>query len=113
MDNVEMKKRIRTTFSIGVLALTLVLTGCMSAEEQRRVNLREDDGTCSDFGTQYGSQSYSQCMLQQQQRRDQEGLIAAESIRATSETSLNNLEMMRRLREGKRCDGSRRGRCRD
>jgi len=41
-------------------------------------------------------------MLQQQQRRDQEQLLAVETMRATSETSLNNLEVMRRLREGKR-----------
>ncbi|MCZ7479979.1 MULTISPECIES: hypothetical protein [Rhizobium/Agrobacterium group] len=98
MDILEMKKITRTTISFSMLAVTLSLSGCMSPEEQRRA----DSNTCADFGTRYGSPTYTQCMLQQQHRRDQEQLIAAESMRATSETSLNNLEMMRRLREGKR-----------
>ena len=98
MANLEMKTLSRT--ALGLLALTLALTGCMSPEEQRRANLYQDGNTCANFGSQYGSQSYTQCMLQQQQRRDQQGLIAMETMRATSETSLNNIEMMRRLREG-------------
>ncbi|HCD84636.1 MAG TPA: hypothetical protein DEQ45_12545 [Agrobacterium sp.] len=100
MANLEMKTLSRT--ALGLLALTLALTGCMSAEEQRRANLYQDGNTCANFGSHYGSQSYTQCMLQQQQRRDQEQLLAVETMRATSETSLNNLEVMRRLREGKR-----------
>ena len=100
MANLEMKTLSRT--ALGLLALTLALTGCMSPEEQRRANLYQDGNTCANFGSQYGSQSYTQCMLQQQQRRDQEQLLAVETMRATSETSLNNLEVMRRLREGKR-----------
>ncbi|SDN36897.1 hypothetical protein [Ensifer sp. YR511] len=103
MDQFEMKTVTRATLSIGgVIVLALTLTGCMSAEEQRRANLYEDGSTCSDFGTRYGSQGYTQCMLQQQQRRDQEQLLAAERARITSETTLNNLETMRRLQEGKR-----------
>ncbi len=109
MDKFKMTKFTRTAMACGILGLTLALGGCMSPEEQRRV----DGNTCADFGTRYGSQSYAQCMLQQQHRRDQEQLVAAESMRATSETSLNNLEMMRRLREGNRCEASRRGGCRD
>ncbi|WP_457588817.1 hypothetical protein [Ensifer canadensis] len=98
-----MTKNTRTMLSIGgMVVLALALTACMSAEEQRRANLYEDGNTCADFGTRYGSQSYSQCMLQQQQRRDQELLLAAERARITSETTLNNLETMRRLEEGKK-----------
>ncbi|MBD9626347.1 hypothetical protein IB279_25700 [Ensifer sp. ENS06] len=103
MGQPEKKTITWTTLSIGsVVFLAFALTGCMSVEEQRRANLYEDEGTCSDFGTRYGSQAYTQCMLQQQQRRDQAQLLAAEQARITSETTLNSLETMRRLREGKR-----------
>jgi hypothetical protein len=93
---------MRTLPLLGSLACLVVLTGCMSSEEQRRANLYEDTGTCSDFGARYGSRSHTQCMLQQQQRRDQEQLLNLEKARISSETARNNLEMLEAMRERRR-----------
>lgn len=71
----------------------------MSAEEQRQTNLYQDSGTCSDFGSHYGSRGPTECMLKQQQRRDREQLLNMERARMSSETARNNLEMLRTIRE--------------
>lgn len=83
----------------SVVVLATALTGCMSAEERRYANLREDGGTCADFGAGYGSRAHTQCMLRQQQRRDHEQLLNMERARISSETARNNLEMLKLMRE--------------
>lgn len=83
----------------GTVGLALLLTGCMSAQEQQRANLNEDAGACADFGAYEGSRAYTQCMLDQQRRRDMEPLINAERARISAETARNNLEMVRRIRK--------------
>jgi hypothetical protein len=86
--------------SIGATILAAVmLTGCMTAEEQRRANLYEDGGTCAEFGARYGSSSHTECMLRQQERRDKEQLLNMERARISSETARNNLETLRLMRE--------------
>ncbi|MGH6862207.1 MAG: hypothetical protein ACRECY_18305 [Phyllobacterium sp.] len=88
-----------TLLACSSVVLAVALTGCMSAEEQRQANLHEDGGTCSDFGARYGSQAHTQCMLRQQQRRDDEQVLNMERARISSETARNNLEMLKTLRE--------------
>ncbi|MBW6425780.1 hypothetical protein KX729_30790 [Rhizobium sp. XQZ8] len=83
--------------SITVVALSL--TGCMSAEERRYVNLQQDGRTCTDFGAGYGSRAHAQCMLSQQQRRDQKQLLNMEQARISSETARNNLEVLKLMEE--------------
>ncbi|WP_061933259.1 hypothetical protein [Aureimonas sp. AU22] len=96
---------VRTALSLaGLLGAALTLAGCMSSEEMRRANLAEDTGTCSDFGARYGSREHTRCMLQQQERRDGEQLIAMEKARISSETARNNLEMLELMRERRRRD---------
>jgi hypothetical protein len=90
-------------FLIGsVTVMALLLTGCMSTEERRYVNLRDDGRTCAEFGAGYGSRGHTQCMLSQQQRRDQEQLLNMERARISSETARNNMEMLRLIRERRR-----------
>lgn len=57
------------------------------------VNLNEDQGTCSSMGARYGSSANTQCMLQQQQRRDQQSLLFLEQARIHSEMDRNAQEM--------------------
>jgi hypothetical protein len=100
MNTSSIRPIIRTASSIGgAVVLALTLSSCMSAEEQRHANLNEDGGTCTDFGAPYGSQSHSQCMLQQQHRRDNEQSMNMERARISSETARNNVEMLRIMRE--------------
>jgi hypothetical protein len=86
-----------------VAVLGIALTGCMSTAEQRQANLHEDTGTCADFGSDYGSPEYGQCMLVQQQRRDNKMRDALEQAQISSEIARNNQLMVERMRR-KRCD---------
>jgi hypothetical protein len=83
----------------AAIIVATMLSGCMSAEEQRRANLYQDGNTCGDFGARYGSRSHTECMLRQQERRDNEQLMNMERARISSETARNNLEMLRLMRE--------------
>lgn len=100
MTTFQINPITRTTpFISGAMVLALTLTGCMSVDEQRQMNLHEDGGTCSDFGVRYGSRGHTECMLKQQQRRDHEQLLNMERARISSETARNNLEMLKTMRE--------------
>lgn len=95
---------MRMTRSISAAAAILaatMLTGCVSESEQRRSDLYRDGGTCADYGAPYGTRSHTGCMLRQQERRDQEQLLAMERARISSETARNNLEMLREIRRGR------------
>lgn len=103
MTKLKKKSSMRAVLSvIGILSGAMALAACVSSEEQRRANLYEDVGTCSDFGARSGSRSHTECMLQQQERRDNEQLINMEKARISSETARNNLEMLEALRERRR-----------
>jgi hypothetical protein len=99
----RMGKFARTSFLIGsAMLFVAALTGCMSAEEQRRADVYTDGGTCSDFGAGYGSRSHTRCMLQQQRRRDHEQVLNMERARISAETARNNLEMLEIIRKRRR-----------
>ncbi|WP_428063574.1 hypothetical protein [Brevundimonas sp.] len=95
----------RRTLSLagaGVLAV-LPLAACGTTAESRQVAFHEDARTCSAFGSDYGSRAYSECMLEQQRRRDEAQLKTLEEMRLTSEIA----------REGQiMADQARRERCR-
>jgi len=56
------------SFSVGsALVLALTISGSATAGQK----LDKDRDTCAAMGAPYGSPSYTGCMLQQQQRRDQ------------------------------------------
>lgn len=81
---------------VGLIAI-LSLSACQSAVERERLARQIDSQTCIDFGTVAGSKEYSECMLKQQERRDNAALQAAERQRALSEATRNNTETARRL----------------
>jgi hypothetical protein len=90
---------VRIARVCAALFVAAALAGCMSSEEQRLVNLNEDQRQCSGMGAQYGSPAHTQCMLQQQQRRDQKQQSAIEQAYLSSEIARNNQEMLREMRK--------------
>ena len=71
------------------MVLGTALAGCATTQEQ----LNQDYGTCESFGARYGSAEYAQCMLVQQQRRDDETINALEQARIATEIARHNQEM--------------------
>ncbi|MZQ89259.1 hypothetical protein GVY41_09160 [Frigidibacter albus] len=65
----------------------------MSPAQQTAVNAQEDQGACSTMGARYGSPAHTRCMMQQQERRDQEHLLFLEQARINSELALNAQKM--------------------
>lgn len=100
MKNFDMGAAPRPTLlmaGLGLLALTL--GGCLSPEQQRMADLGEDQGTCSNMGARYGSPEYTACMLQQQQRRDEEHLLFLEQARISQQMARDAQEMRERRRD--------------
>lgn len=93
----ERRQSAITIFSISLLGLAL--TACVSSEEQQY----RDTGTCESFGAPYGSRAYTNCMLQQQARRDDAQTSSLERMRLTQEVARNAQDM---------ADRARRDRCR-
>jgi hypothetical protein len=102
MTKTSVNTTARPGFSIAGLCLILALGGCMSPEQERMANLDEDSGTCSSMGARYGSPAHTDCMLQQQQRRDHQSLIFLEQARIHSEMARNAQEMRDDRRRDKR-----------
>lgn len=84
----------RAGMSFGsAVALGILLSGCVSPEQQRQVNLVEDRNVCADMGARYGSPAHTRCMLQQQQRRDDEYTRFVQQAHLNSEIARNAQEM--------------------
>lgn len=81
-----------TVFSMALLGLAV--TGCVSAEERQQ----RDAGTCQRFGAPYGSGAFTQCMLEQQARRDRAQMESLERTRMTQEIARNAQAMADRAR---------------
>jgi hypothetical protein len=91
----------------ALLGLAAILSSAVadSALARDRGPHKEDSRTCASFGASHGSPEYSRCMLQQQRRRDNAPLIAAEAQRNNAEAAQRNLQTVRRMkceREAKR-----------
>lgn len=108
---------MRPTLVLGLVSiLGSGLIACSSPAEKREANLYQDKSTCGDFGAREGSREYTDCMLTQQSRRDDEKLKALERQRISVEMSKNSQEMSRKVlcdREAKkdRKAGQRPRRC--
>jgi hypothetical protein len=91
---------------------TLLLLGCVAtvafgvagspAGAQSRKQ-RDDARTCASFGARYGTPAYSDCMLQQQQRRDLKQRDTLEKMALTSQIAKDGQIMAERARR-QRCD---------
>lgn len=94
MTHLEPRSRYRAALPLGAAGLlALMLAGCVTPAQQNAANVQEDQGTCASMGARYGTQAHTDCMLQQQQRRDQEHMQFLEQARINSEMALNAQKM--------------------
>jgi AcrR family transcriptional regulator len=68
------------------------VSSCVLPEQQRQTGLFADQGACAQMGERYSSPAHTNCMFQQQQRRDdgltlftQEAYLASETARHAQE----------------------------
>lgn len=88
----------RPTVTLGLAVLLgSLLSACTAPGEKREANLYQDKTTCADFGARPGSREYTDCMLTQQSRRDQEKLNALERQRISTQLGKDSLEMTRQV----------------
>lgn len=90
---------------LSVCAAALVTTGIASTEAnaQSRRKQRDDARTCASFGNSYGTRAYSECMLDQQRRRDFKERDTLEKMALTSQVAKDGQIMAERARR-QRCD---------
>lgn len=79
--------------------LTILLSACVSPEQQRQTNLYTDQSTCASMGAQYGSPAHTRCMLQQQTRRDEKHTRFLQEAHMASEMARNAQEMRERQQD--------------
>jgi hypothetical protein len=109
--------RYRPMLAIAAALLGIGMSGSASAQiDWGRDAEREDRRTCERFGAT-DQRAFTRCMLDQQRRRDNAPLYAAEQQRNNAEAARNNVETVRRIRcnrETKRAieRGERPPRCR-
>lgn len=96
--------RVRSATSfVSAAVLCIGLSGCVSSGERQQVNLNTDSNTCQSFGSSYGSSAYSECMLEQQRRRDSAQRESLERTRLTTQIAKDAQLMAERARR-ERCD---------
>lgn len=89
----------RNLTALGAVAvLAAALAACGTTAESRQLAFEQDARTCSSFGSEYGSRAYSDCMLEQQRRRDTAQLQELEKTRLTSEIARDAQIMAERAR---------------
>lgn len=76
----------------------LILTGCQTPAQERYADL----DTCSGMGARYGSPSHTECMLQQQQRRDDAQLRTLEAARLSQVMAEDARRQHERMRSERR-----------
>ena len=88
--------------SLGLLAIAAVgaLESPVNAQSRKQ---REDAHTCASFGARYGTPTYSNCMLEQQRRRDFKQRETLEKMALTSQIARDGQIMAERARR-QRCD---------
>lgn len=103
-----MTKYMLTVAKTGLMSMSfitllgLAFTANPAAAGQRG-KLRDDARTCQRFGAQYGTRAYSDCMIEQQRRRDTKELETLEKMRLTSQIAKDGQVMAERARR-QRCD---------
>lgn len=94
----------RCLVSAGFITLMgLAFAGQPAAAKDRHEKLRDDARACRSFGAEYGTRAYSDCMIEQQRRRDAKKLETLEQMRLTSEIAKDGQIMAERARR-QRCD---------
>lgn len=97
--------RKRPVFMSACVAALLGLSfgaGAVEAKSKSEKR-REDARTCQSFGAQYGTPAYTDCMLDQQRRRDTKKLDQLEESARLSQLARDGQIMADRARR-QRCD---------
>jgi hypothetical protein len=98
-----MNRSYFTTIRRPALALSLIamlgagLGGCASPEQRHQARLYQDTTTCSEFGANSGSRAYTDCMLAQQNRRDNKQRNALEQAALSTQISKDSLDITRKV----------------
>ncbi|HUD94472.1 hypothetical protein [Sphingobium sp.] len=88
--------------AIGLIILAAIAFAAGPASAQGRKQ-REDARTCASFGARFGTPAYSDCMLEQQRRRDLKQQETLERMALTSQIAKDGQIMAERARR-QRCD---------
>lgn len=91
-----------TLMPFGLMAIVALGVAASPAHAQNRKQ-REDARTCASFGAQFGTSAYSNCMLEQQRRRDLKQRDTLEEMALTSQIAKDGQIMAERTRR-QRCD---------
>lgn len=83
--------------STGLAAVATVFASDGKAHAQSRKQ-REDARTCESFGARFGTPAYSNCMLEQQRRRDLKQRETLEEMAITSQIAKDGQIMAERAR---------------
>ena len=81
-----------------VALLSLGFAECMATAQGRNAKHREDARTCERFGARYGTRAYTDCMLDQQRRRDTKKLQSLEESQMLSQLAKDGQLMAERAR---------------
>jgi hypothetical protein len=85
--------------SMGFLTfLSVGFAESAATAQSRGSKHREDARTCASFGSRPGSSAYSNCMLEQQRRRDTKELDKLEKMQRTSQIAKDGQIMAERAR---------------
>ncbi len=88
------QSRRRNALSLGLAGLfAMTLAGCVTPAQESAANSQLDRQACAAMGASYGTRAHTDCMLQQQQRRDQEHLLFMEQARIAQEMAQRAQEM--------------------
>jgi len=106
-----MKRHSKTMrYPLPLLALAAISAAGMafsaSAIDWGREAHREDSETCRRMGAEHGER-YTDCMLQQQRRRDDALLDASRQQRNNAEAARDNVETVRRMRCNREAERAR------
>jgi hypothetical protein len=89
--------------SFGAVAVVTLGFASTDANAQSRRQQREDARICAQLGAPYGSRAYTECMLEQQRRRDNKQRDSLERMALISQIAKDGQIMSERARR-QRCD---------
>lgn len=95
--------RVRRALMLTGLLSILAFSMTQSPAGAQSRKQREDARTCASFGTRFGTPAYSDCMLEQQHRRDLKKRDTLEQMAITSQIAKDGQIMAERARR-QRCD---------
>ncbi|RXD04765.1 hypothetical protein EQZ23_06270 [Sphingomonas sp. UV9] len=93
---------VRAQLSLGLIAV-FALAAVTTPVNAQGSKQRKDARTCKSFGASYGTPAFSNCMMEQQRRRDLKEQDTLEKMALTSQIAKDGQIMAERARR-QRCD---------